>query len=89
MDIIMILTIVMVLGGPVLWWILTRTAGLLSPARRTRARIGLAVLLGAGVVLFVVPIYSTVHTVATLVWMAGGLLTAWATRSRRDDGART
>ncbi|MBO4207660.1 hypothetical protein [Micromonospora echinofusca] len=86
----MILTLTMVLGGPLLWWILVRTAGPLSPVRRTRARIGLALLLGAGVVLFVVPVYSTTNTVATAVWLAGGLLTAWATRRSGSGGdART
>lgn len=85
---IMVLMIGMALGGPVLWWILIRTGRPLPPAAAGRARLGLYLLLGAGVLLLVAPIDSAANTVATVVWLLGGLLTVWATSSGRGGTTR-
>jgi hypothetical protein len=89
MALVMSLTLFMAIGGPLIWWFFVRvlstppTSTVARGARKVGSRLGLVILLGAGVVLLLASVQSTANTVATVAWAAGGILTVWSVSSTR------
>jgi uncharacterized Tic20 family protein len=88
---LMILTWAMILGGPIIWWILRRTTRAVDAAdrgARRGLRGGLVLFILAGVVLLVSPVDSVANTAGIVIWMVAGALTVWATARRRQPLSR-
>ncbi|GAA1633525.1 tetratricopeptide repeat protein [Catellatospora bangladeshensis] len=83
MDTVMLLTLVMILGGPVFWWVLRRTATFNSaPGANASSLVMLVSLLlfiVAGLIMFFTGVDSTAGTVGRALWLFAGLLAIWAT----------
>ncbi|MDI1462563.1 hypothetical protein QEZ54_16445 [Catellatospora sp. KI3] len=83
MDAAMLLTTVMIFGGPVIWWILRRTARYPSPAAANVSslamKLSLLLYVVAGLTLFLSGVYSVGNTVGSAIWLLAGLLALWAT----------
>ena len=85
----MSLALFMAIGGPLIWWLVVRvlsrppTSTVARGARKVGSRLGLVILLGAGVVLLVASVQSTANTVATVAWAAGAILTVWSVSTTR------
>ncbi|MEV4414747.1 hypothetical protein [Catellatospora sp. NPDC049609] len=83
MTAIVLLTWAMILGGPVAWWVLRRTATPRTPAAANASSLvmflSLLLFLVAGAMLLFSGLYSVTNTVATALWLVAGLLAVWAT----------
>jgi len=78
MDAIMLLTFAMIGGGPLMWWILRRTAAPRSPAAANAGAlvmiVSLLVYVAADAILLISGVYSTGHTVGVVLWVIAGAL---------------
>ncbi|WP_155368091.1 tetratricopeptide repeat protein [Catellatospora vulcania] len=83
MDTVAALTCVMIIGGPIAWWIMRRSASFRTPAAANASRLimalSLLLFLVACAMLLFSAIGSTTHNAGTWLWLAAGLLTIWAT----------
>jgi hypothetical protein len=77
------LTLAMIVGGPIAWWILRRSASPRTPAAANASGlvmiVSLLMFLTACAILLFSAIGSTAHSMGTWLWLAAGLLAIWAT----------